>query len=335
MRKSKVPPGASWYHAMNRVERGASWIRSRVQASAFLARVAVTCGELPLEVHAYCLLSRHYHLLVRAEPDPLREALSLLEETTAFPRAQKPRALPVAFGRHLMSVSRYIHLNPVDAGLVWCPEEWLYSSFRGYLGDLTAPRFLFTEAVLGRFGTIGARHRHRAYVYAGMDPGTRDGDGRPRWDSLFGSGSPVEDSAWRIEPVLRSQAARLTVTYSGASLQCLARVVADAFDVPAEALRKARSGGATAALARGALVHAARAQGRRKLIDVAAFMHYASPATAAAAAERFERALRADPDLSHRLRAVVATATSTSRAEPRGLPPAPSACPCPPGGISD
>jgi putative transposase len=314
MRPSKIPPDASWHHAMNRAVRGATWIGSRPQASEVLGAIGAACAQFPVEVHAYCLLSRHYHLLVRAEPEPLRQALPRFEAASAFPGAEAPQCRAVAFGRHLMSVSRYIHLNPVDAGLVWCPEDWAFSSFRGYLGDLTAPPFLVTRALLGRFGTIGARHRHRAYVYAGMDPGTRDGDGRPRWGALFAPGSPAEDFAWRIEPVLRTRELASAAAYPGASMHRLARAVADAFGVPAAALRDSRAGGVAAAQARGALVHAARAQGKRTLRDVAAFMRYASPAAAAAAAERFDHALRADAGLARRLDAVAA-ATSFSGGE--------------------
>lgn len=290
---------------MNRVGGGAAWLRDRAAAIAFLARVGEACTAFPVDLHAYCVLPRHYHLLVRAEPVPLRAALAHLESASGFPGAGPARALPVVFGRHLMSVSRYIHLNPVDAGLVWCPEHWPFSSFRAYLGDLTAPRFLLTAALLGRFGTIGARHRHRAYVYAGMDPGTRDGDGRPRWSVLFGPGSPAEDLAWRIEPVLTYRAEPPRTAYPRESLHRLARAVAAAFDVPTESLRSVRNAGPTAALARGALVYAARVRGHRRLRDVAAFMGYASPAVAAAAAERFDRALRVDRRLASRLDAVL------------------------------
>ena len=297
---------------MNRVEKGAAWPRKVAEAREFVVRAGEMCAAFPVELHAYCLLARHYHVLVRAEPEPLRAALAHLEAVSGFPGAEAARAVGVGFGRHLMSVSRYIHLNPIDAGLVWLPEHWPYSSFRAYLGDLTAPRFILTEAVLGRFGTIGARHRHRAYVYAGMDPGTRDADGRPRWSGLFSPGSLAEDLAWRIEPVLASPSGRPLGTPRGMSLHRLARAVAGELDVPLDYLRSARVGGPEARRARGVLVHAARAQGHRRLRDVAAFMGYASPAAAAAAAERFDRVLRADPELASRLTAALARATSSS-----------------------
>jgi hypothetical protein len=295
---------------MNRAASGAAWLRDGNGAGSFLVRIGETCSLFPVDLHAYCLLPRHYHLLVRAELEPLKEALERLEAASGFPRAASPRAVPVGFGRHLTSVSRYIHLNPVDAGLVWRPEHWAHSSFRGYLGDRQAPSFLLTEAVLGRFGTIGARHRHRAYVYAGMDPGTRDFDGRPRWSALFLPGSTSEDLAWRIEPVLTPCARHPAAPIPPVPLHRLARAIAEAFEVSTEALRSVRRGGPAAAVARGALIHAARAQGNRRLHEVAAFVGYASPAVTAAAAERFDRALKVDPGLASRLDEAVGAATS-------------------------
>jgi hypothetical protein len=297
---------------MNRAASGEPWLRDGRGAGSFLVQIGEACSVFPVDLHAYCLLPRHYHLLVRAEVDPLKAALAHLEAASGFPRADPPRAVPVGFRRHLTSVSRYIHLNPVDAGLVWCPEHWIYSSFRGYLGDLSAPGFLLTEAVLGRFGTIGARHRHRAYVYAGMDPGTRDLDGRPRWTSFFHPGTASEDLAWRIEPVLTRNGRSRESPVAGVSLHRLARAIAEAFEVSTEALRSVRRGGPAAAVARGALIHAARAQGHRRLREVAAFVGYASPAVTAAAAERFDRALRLDRGLASRLDGAVGAATSLS-----------------------
>ncbi len=296
---------------MNRVPDGSPWGGGGQAPQDFLKRIGAACAAFPIDLHAFCLLPRHYHVLARAEREALRAALSSVELESGFPGAAAPRDIPVAFGRHLTAVSRYIHLNPVDAGLVWYPEQWPYSSFRAYLGDLEAPEWISTEAVLGRFGIIGARHRHRAYVYAGMDPGTRDADGRPKWSTLFGGECVADDLAWRVEPVLVLRPRRPVRSLGAATLPCLARAVAEAFGAPVEAMRTVRAGGTVAARARGALVHAARAQGDHRLRDVAAFMGYASPAAAAAAAERFDQAVRIDPAL--RMRVVEAVGRAAMR----------------------
>lgn len=36
--------------------------------------------------------------------------------------------------RYLLHLSRYIHRNPVEAGLVVRPADWKYSSYRDYIG---------------------------------------------------------------------------------------------------------------------------------------------------------------------------------------------------------
>ena len=77
-------------------------------------------------------------------------------------------------------------------------------------------------------------------------------------------------------------------------------------------LRTARSGGPLAARARGALVHAARQFHGFRLRDVAAFMGYVSPASAAAAAERFADAVRIDPALRLRVQEAMSRLTFAS-----------------------
>ncbi len=51
---------------------------------------------------------------------------------------------------YLVHLSRYLHLNPVMAGLVERPEDWEFSSYREYIGlrDGTLPK---SEIVLSQF----------------------------------------------------------------------------------------------------------------------------------------------------------------------------------------
>jgi hypothetical protein len=310
-----APASAGWHHAMNRSAPGSGWLGDRSAMAALVARLGDTCATFPVDFHAYCLLPRHYHLLVRGEPVAVDATVEAFESGSAFPRAGPHRRIPVSLGRHLMEVSRYIHLNPVDAGLAWRPEDWPFSSFRGYLGDVSSPPWLTTAAVLGRFGTIGARHRHRAYVYAGIDPCTRDVAGRPRWRVLFAPGSLDEDLAWRVEPVLTlrpADASRRPRHTARIPLAELAREIAASFDVPVASLKVVRLGGSRAAVARGALVYSARSLGGYRLSHVAAWMRYASPAAAAAAADRFDRALRERPGLAALVPALRAAGASSS-----------------------
>ena len=55
---------------------------------------------------------------------------------------------------YLLHLSRYIHINPVIAGLVPNPEDWEFSSFRDYVGlrDGTLPQ---PETILSQFSDKG------------------------------------------------------------------------------------------------------------------------------------------------------------------------------------
>jgi hypothetical protein len=299
LRRLKAPATAGWLHVMGRTD-------PRRDGARAIACLAAACGRLPVDLHAYCVLPGHFHLLLRGGLPAAREmALSVAE-----PSGPAIRVVGVAFGRHLMEVSRYVHLNPVEAALADQPDDWPFSSFRFYLGEPVAPSWLVTEAVLGRFGTIGARHRYRAFIEAGLDRGTRDVNGRPLWDALFAAGSDAENTAWRIEPVLARRggpradgadwAGRIAERRVAPPPAALARTVARRFGVPVAALRSSRTGGPQAALARGALVHEARAGGGLALASLAAWIGYRSPSGAVAAAERFRRAARADSPVSPR-----------------------------------
>jgi hypothetical protein len=59
------------------------------------------------------------------------------------------RAIHVNQNNYLVHLSRYIHLNPVVAGLVERPEDWEFSSYREYIGvrsgTLPAPEIVLSQ----------------------------------------------------------------------------------------------------------------------------------------------------------------------------------------------
>ncbi len=152
-----------WYHVTNRgVGRSVLFPTTRAK-DAFLAGLGEATHRFAVEIHAYCVMESHYHLLARAQEEQLRRAIDQLEAGLPI-RTDDARLRRMAVGRHLLQVTRYIHLNPVEAGLVRKPDEWDWSSYRGYLDSLEGPRWLRSSSVLGWLGSIGARQRYRQYV---------------------------------------------------------------------------------------------------------------------------------------------------------------------------
>lgn len=95
---------------------------------------------------AYCLMPNHYHFLIRQElGEPLSKFMQVLFNSYVQAlNIQQGRTGTLFEGRfkhkrvdtweYLVILCRYIHRNPVKAGLVKKPEDWVYSNYREWVG---------------------------------------------------------------------------------------------------------------------------------------------------------------------------------------------------------
>ena len=132
-------------------------------------------------VLAWCLMSSHIHLVVKAGEAPLSVLMKAVN--TGFANwlnrrkgrlgavfADRYKAILVEDERYLLELVRYVHNNPVRAGVVATPEESTWSSHGAYMGLEAAPDWLDTGIVLGRFSaSLGhARRMFNNYVLDGV-----------------------------------------------------------------------------------------------------------------------------------------------------------------------
>jgi len=128
-------------------------------------------------VVAHWLMPNHYHLLLRQDSDqPLSKFIGVL--FNAYVQAvnrQQGRKGPLFEGRfrhvwvdreeYLIHLCRYIHLNPVKAGLVTAPEHWHYSNYLEWVGE-RAGTLKDESFIRDRFATPGS---YRAFVADYLD----------------------------------------------------------------------------------------------------------------------------------------------------------------------
>jgi len=163
--------------------------RDRSQWLSFLAHVVDRFGWL---CHAYCLMDNHYHLLLETPQANLSRGMRQLNGryTQTYNRRHERvghlfqgrfTAILVEKEAHLLELCRYVVLNPVRAHMVPHPRQWVWSSYRGTVGDTKAPDWLTTDWILAQFGTRAgpARERYRNFVAEGR------GGLRP-WEQLTG-----------------------------------------------------------------------------------------------------------------------------------------------------
>ena len=164
-----------YYHVYNRGHNRQKIFLERENYLFFLARLRDHLAVEVCDIIAYCLMPNHYHLLVRLNSDGLSNALKTfgISYTKAInkrygrigPLYQGPfRAVHADRDEYLLHLSRYIHLNPVSAGLVVCADEWEFSSYREYLGlrngSLPKPALIVSQ--------FPSPHGYRQFVDGGV-----------------------------------------------------------------------------------------------------------------------------------------------------------------------
>ena len=92
-------------------------------------------------VHAFCLMTNHYHLVIETLREQLSDGLQRLNGVYAQTFNQRYRRTGHLFGdrfwvglvetdEELVSTCRYVVANPVRAGLCAAPEDWPWSAAR-------------------------------------------------------------------------------------------------------------------------------------------------------------------------------------------------------------
>jgi putative transposase len=106
---------------------------------------AINQHEREVNIHAYCLMPTHIHLLLSpvVKDGISRYMNSILRSYSLYFNLRHKRKGPLWEGRfkgirvetqeQFIHLTRYIHLNPVSSLLVNKPEEWQFSSYREYL----------------------------------------------------------------------------------------------------------------------------------------------------------------------------------------------------------
>jgi len=160
-RSKRLQIANAWYHVMNRGSNHQTIFKCTDHYRIFLSLLIDISIIYEIEIHAYCLMRNHYHLLIKTNHENIAKAMKHLNSTytLAFNRIEQ-RDGPLFRGRYksilvdddcyLLYVSRYIHLNPVEAKIVEHAENFPLSSYRAYLKIGPQPDWLIVDVILNQ-----------------------------------------------------------------------------------------------------------------------------------------------------------------------------------------
>ncbi len=162
---------------MNRgVDRAIVYVhdRDRLSFEKLMGHLAV---ELGLEIHAYCLMGNHYHLLLHCPDGGLSTFMQQL--SSSYTRIVNERlgrdgplfrgrfhSVPVVSELQIAYAAAYIHRNPIDLVPEAALDAYRWSSYGVYMGRRSAPTWLTRSTI----DELLPPKFHRELVTAPVDP---------------------------------------------------------------------------------------------------------------------------------------------------------------------
>jgi REP element-mobilizing transposase RayT len=226
-------------------------------------------------IHAYCWMGNHIHMAIQLGEIPLSKIMHNLSfRYTSYFNWRHARVGHVFQGRYkallidadsrLQELVRYIHLNPVRAGIVADAVDFEWSGHRVYLG-LAHKVWISTEAVLSLFGSDREQARQSYAEFVATESATHPA---PDFKRGTHAGMLIGDDAFAQKTLT---AARHPDKPTAPSLTAICAAVSMAAGVSDTSFRGTNRDHATT-LARGAAAYLATQLGAGSLVELSALV---------------------------------------------------------------
>ena len=155
----------------------------------YLEVLGDVCNQYHWVIHAYCLMTNHYHLIIETPEANLSKGMRYLNGvyTQKFNRKYRRvghlyqgryKAILVEKDNYLLELSRYVVLNPVRAKMVGVASEWQWSSYNQTVGLHQEYEWLAVDPMLLQFSS------HRALAIKQFEEFVANGVGQTVWDKV-------------------------------------------------------------------------------------------------------------------------------------------------------
>ncbi|WP_170008505.1 transposase [Bacillus fonticola] len=153
-------PGAS-FHVTSRGNRKAALFYEDADRLQYLSILEEARERYPFQLFSYCLMNNHLHLQIKTIQDHPQHFMKMINTRYAKFFNKKYELVGHVFqGRYgskliqsiqyQLQVSKYVHLNPVEAGMILSPQDYRWSSCAAYVSD-QHNRHVTTEEILSHF----------------------------------------------------------------------------------------------------------------------------------------------------------------------------------------
>lgn len=179
-RRGRVEFEGAVYHVLDRGDRQEPIARSDGDRAAFVRTLGETCERTGWRVHAFVLMGNHYHLLIETPQANLVAGMRWFQTTWTvrfnryhrlsghlFQGRYKAVVVDPEERGYFVTLSDYIHLNPVRAGIVGLNDrlfDYRWSSYRWYAASAGRCGWFEPSRVMGDLGLDDTTAGRRLYA---------------------------------------------------------------------------------------------------------------------------------------------------------------------------
>ncbi|TDO91284.1 REP element-mobilizing transposase RayT [Halanaerobium saccharolyticum] len=179
-KRRKWYPGAK-YHITCRGNRKNNIFLDKVDYKIYLSILREVKRAKPFKILTYCLMPNHVHLQLKTEVTAIWTIMHGINwryskyfnerhDTVGHLFQGRYASKLIENNYYNLTVSRYIHLNPVKDKLVISPTKYKWSSYAGYMG-VQKNNLIDENEILSYFG--GRREFYNRYVLFGKNCGSK------------------------------------------------------------------------------------------------------------------------------------------------------------------
>jgi REP element-mobilizing transposase RayT len=215
-RKARIDAPGALHHVIIRGIERKPIFKSKLDRDDFLDRIETILTETRTPCFAWALMTNHAHFLIRSGETPLSTVMRrlLTGYAVGFNRRHhrhgqlfqnRYKSILCQEDHYLLELTRYIHLNPLRAGIVSdlkALDKYPYTGHSVLMGNHQAD-WQDSGYLLGIFGTQtkNSRRRYREFVEKGITAGRRP--------ELVGGGLIRSAGGWKMAKMMSKGQGRL------------------------------------------------------------------------------------------------------------------------------
>ncbi len=138
-RKPRLEEEGGIYHVIQRGNNREYIFSDNTDKDYLIGQFCLLCGVTGCHVYGFVIMGNHYHLVLKTSAEPLQSVMHRLNlryskyynrehEHTGHVFQGRYKAIPVSDERYILSLVRYLHQNPVRAGICKWVEEYRWRS---------------------------------------------------------------------------------------------------------------------------------------------------------------------------------------------------------------